>query len=342
MKVLSVGRHVQLNPPSNPATDTVQAAFQFDLEDCARHAILPTGLPPSADSKSEGRDSKSFSGADGKAFYDVTYSITANAFSGRDLIASTTEHVIYLPLGQTDPPSYGSLEVAGEHFTARTEHPRSRLSKTKPTGHQLDIAGQEPLPLTMQPQNRGPEPSTTVELVLKMSPQASHDLSSLPQQAHIHTQLVQKTRITPNGAKPSDTSRRRREDPDSQLRLTKRNAQDCTLSISSWKTYQPDGEGSPGFAIARLSFLYRQSGAERLSPTFSTPLLSRSYALEVKVSLPEHGGQSLKVSLPVQVMYEQDPAASARVADVGVALEPKVSTQSRVSEIPRDERDSSG
>lgn len=334
VKVLSVGKDVQFRPMPAPHSG-IEASFQFDLKECARHSALQTGLPPSVDSRSESRDSKTFANTDSKALYDVTYSITAAAYSGSDLVASTTEGVTLLPLGQADPPSYGSLEVVGEHFTARTENSRSMLSMSKGVSHQVDAVAQEPLPLKIQPQGGASDPSTTVDLVLKVSPRESEALSHLPRQAHLHTQLVQKTRITPNGANAEDTSRRRKEDPDAQSLSKKRNAQDCTLATSQWETYQPDGEDAPGFAIARLSFMYRHPESARLTPTFSTPLLSRSYALDIKASFPEDGGQILKLSLPVQVMYESAayPVAGGEV--IGAALEPKMSAQSCVSEIPQ-------
>jgi hypothetical protein len=41
-------------------------------------------------------------------------------------------------------------------------------------------------------------------------------------------------------------------------------------------------------------------------PTFYTPLLSRRYAIEVAMSFPGSSTPSLKLSLPLQIVYEVD------------------------------------
>lgn len=323
VKFLSVGKELRSSPLVRSDAGLVQAPFQFDLPECLRFSTLESGLPSSIDSKREGRDHKSFHKQDGKIAYDVTYTITASAFSSRGLIVSESQDILLLSVGQSDPPSYGSPEVAGEYYTARTE------THSKRGAAQVDLAGQEPSPLVLRARSGGSDPSTSVNLMLKVSPEDSDTLSRLPQQAHVRTQLIQKTLVSPNGARLSDDGRRIR-DPDSQFHTSKLNVQECTVAIPQWQTYQPDQE-THGFAIARLSLLYRYPVAESLTATFSTPILSRSYALEVKVSFPEDGLQGLKLTFPVQVTYE----SAAPEMGAGDLLERKATARSHVNEIPK-------
>lgn len=320
IKFLSVGKDLPLAAQSGSEDGTISVPFSFDLRECLRYSTLESGLPPSLDSKHE---SKSFQKQDSKAAYDISYAVTVSAYSGHSLIASTTEKVLILPVDQLEPPSYGSLDLPGEYFTAKSSVPRSRVSLSNRSRHHLDLAAPEPSPLVLRPQKGGPDPSTKIDLLLKLSAEDSKSLSNLPQQAQIRTQLVSKTLVTPNGGRMSEGAVRNGRDPDSQSRLSSGNAQDCTLAIPEWETYTPDGD-TPGFALARLSFLYRHPEADRLHPTFATPLLTRSYGLEVRVSFPDGGGQALKLSLPLQVVYY--PAESRRTLDDGLAR--KLSTQS--------------
>lgn len=294
VKFLSVGKDLRL---AQSGDGGLQAPFQFDLHECLRHSMLESALPPSLNSRIENSDRKSFNKQDGRLAYDISYAITASAFSGRAAIASASSALSLLPVGQSDPPSYGSAEVAGEYHTARSEPP------PKSTGFQADVAAQEPSPLILQARPGESDPATSVDFMLKISSEDARALSNLPQQVQIRTQLVQKTQVSPNGAALQAAGQKWIQDPDLQLRVSKRNVQDCTLAVSKWETYQPD-QGTPGFAIARLSFLYRHPVADRLTAGFSTPILSRSYALEVKVSFAGSALQDLKVSLPVSVVYE--------------------------------------
>jgi hypothetical protein len=59
------------------------------------------------------------------------------------------------------------------------------------------------------------------------------------------------------------------------------------------------------FAIARFPFLFTlNSEHQQLSPTFFTPILSRRYAIECKLSFPGNPSSNLSLSLPLQIVYK--------------------------------------
>ena len=338
MKFLSVGREIPLRPPPLPPSrarenqDEVEVPFAFPLEECTRLSTLPSaGLPPSLDSRAKG--GKVLAGKrDSKVGYEVGYTLTAalqNFSCGRaSVLASTTERLSILPVGQPEPPSYGSLDVAGEFFTAQASPSKGKLpglGKRGGTGRQIDLVAQEPAPLVFPAGGpdglegeREREPATKIEMLVKLSPsRSSSDLfQNLPTQAHVLTTLTSTTHISPNGPtihqqQQSTPEPKRIRDPDAQTRISRSPAQECALAIPGWEIFHPDGE--EGFAIARLVFLYRHrrgssgKGERELCPSFATPVLERRYGLEVKVEFTgegQGGGQSAVLTLPLRVGYE--------------------------------------
>ena len=47
-------------------------------------------------------------------------------------------------------------------------------------------------------------------------------------------------------------------------------------------------------------------------PTFSTPLLSRRYSVDFTLSFPDSPDQSLKLSLPLEVVHETEVVSDCR------------------------------
>lgn len=356
MKFLSVGRETQLRPPfqrsrTSDHEDEVEVPFAFPLEEVGRMSTLDAGLPLSLDSRTTaGREQKAFSRRDSKVQYEISYSLTAALYSSdaRGALASTTEKLQILPVGQPEPPSYGSLDVAGEFFTARARtSSRARLTGSlgkRGTGGQIDLVAQEPAPLVLDAGGRGAEAATKIEMLVKLTSDSASALEKLPTQAHIHTTLTSTTHIFPNGEaiqrerKPNE----RLSDPDAQTRISKSAAQECALQIPGWEIIRPDGED--GFAVARVGFLYRHRQGE-LCPSFATAVLERRYGLEVKVEFSGEGesaGQSVVVTLPLRVGYEVGGGRRAEDDKGGVSgdedarLARKLSVESDVFEIPND------
>ena len=305
IKFLSVGKDCQPRTRSGSEEGIVEVPFVFDMKKISQYSTLEAPLPPSLDSNLNGRSTKGFHKHDGSCSYEVSYTLTITLHSNRGVIASTTEKISLLPLGELDPPSYGSLDVPGEYFTTSSRSPRTKLaSRRKTDDFVIDIAGQEPAPLVLQRQSARGGASTKINFILRFTSEEVKPLPNLPQQAHIRAHLATHTTVTPNAASMTDVQRRHQRDPEAQSFSSRAEAQNVALSIPDWNKCKPEVD-SKGFAIANLEFLYRlPETGERPGPSFATPLLERRYTLDLKVELPVELGQTLKLSLPVQVLYE--------------------------------------
>lgn len=57
------------------------------------------------------------------------------------------------------------------------------------------------------------------------------------------------------------------------------------------------------FGMMKFSVLYSVDTEKQMTPTFWTPILSRRYAIECKLSFPESAVNTLEITLPLQVLY---------------------------------------
>lgn len=89
-------------------SSVIRIPFRFNLSECERLAAFISQLPPSVNSKSEGQNPND-------PQYEITYSITATAFSSRASLASAVQR-IYIDPVSPDSLSDTSSDVAGEYF----------------------------------------------------------------------------------------------------------------------------------------------------------------------------------------------------------------------------------
>ena len=305
-------------PHRHSRNDVQEVPFRFDLQRCRELSHEGASLPPSLSSKDEKHSYAESRKAESSISYDIVYAVTASAFSSNGLITSATEQILIRPGPQTSPPDYHVHEVAGEHFTATSSGSRSKTMSLKRAKFRIDVAAQQPPAMVFDGNVVAQSATTEVSLLLKVSRQCRGLLQDLPRQCRIKSHLLTKTVIVPRQA----TQMRGQ---DSRTQSTRSNLQEFTLATSSWERCQSDDESLDDFAITRLSFLFRCADAQSLCPAFSTPILSRSYALSMEISLPENGGQTLSLTLPLAFVIGADQDRTARCELLG-ALERKSSS----------------
>ena len=97
----------------------VKVPFRFNIDDIhsqARSSFV-SDLPPSLNSRNDKRKWAEIRKGESEADYNVTYSITASAFSKKGVEASTEKTIQVLPVSQTEGPRSPS-DCPGEYFFA--------------------------------------------------------------------------------------------------------------------------------------------------------------------------------------------------------------------------------
>jgi len=281
----------------------VKIPFRFNLEECRRASSL-SELPPSIDSLEETKWWSGWKNTKSSSEYNVAYNISATAFSTKGAIASATHSLRVLPVTEAQPPLSPS-DFAGEYFLAATS-PSQLKPLRRTSGHRIEVAGQEPEPVTLDPTDEGVPGSTEIPFVAKLLPAKGSTLEAeyFPNRCEITARLVTRTFITPNGTtRAMPTVEDALEDGDSQVRTSRSNEQTFTVALPRWDQYASGT--AEAFAITKFTFLFNiQSDTQQLSPTFFTPILSRRYAIECKLSFPGSPNSTLELSLPLQIVYE--------------------------------------
>lgn len=219
----------------------VKIPFRFNLEEANRFTDIAE-LPPSVDSDQDAKRWSSLRKNEAGLEYTITYSITASSYSRKDLISSRTEKITVLPVNEPQPPVYAS-HFAGEYFLADSSTRDRKQRKGQP---HLQVAGQEPESIRLDPASQGARSSTDVPFVLKLKPASGNHLNgtTLPTQCEISARLVTRTLVTPNGSKRVPTVDDINNDNDSYIRTFKSNEQSFPLSIPEWSEYA-DSEITP-------------------------------------------------------------------------------------------------
>lgn len=212
----------------------VKIPFSFNLEEANRFTDIPD-LPPSVDSD---QDAKWWSGLkknEAGLEYNIIYSITATSYTSRDVISSKTERLNVLPVSEPQPPAYAS-HFAGEYFLADSSSRDSKQQRRQP---HLQVAGQEPESIRLDPASHAARGSTDVPFVLKLKPEAGESLSTamLPSQCELTARLVTRTLVSPNGTKRVPTVEEINHNNDFYMRTFRSNDQSFTLSIPDWTQY---------------------------------------------------------------------------------------------------------
>ena len=295
----------------------VRVPFRFHLKECERLSTLVWGLPSSLDSDEEGRRL-----SDGQ--YSVTYSLTATALSSRECVASVTEKISVLSV--TQEPSICSADCPGEYFWAKTIPQHLMSLHKRPSAPRIEAAGQEPQAVVLDAHDTASGGSVEVPFVLKLSPKTADgsNLSTMQAQCRVKARLVTETRITPDGLEQLASSVQRGLDkvPSSRsedVQIQTSHDQEELVDIPGWCHANPSkssitderhcftdrivGFVEP-FSVSRLSFLFSISAGKPLIPTFTTPLLSRSYAIDATLSFPGSPLPSMKMSIPLEIVYE--------------------------------------
>lgn len=223
----------------------VKIPFRFNLEDIHTQTQSPfiTELPPSVSSKDEsGFKWSGLRSNEMEGQYDITYSITASAYSKKGLLVSTTKSVPVLAVSQVQPPLSPS-DFPGEYFYAASTPPPSRVSLSKPPSYKLEVGGQEPAAIVLDAHEAFSTGSTTVPFTIKALPRSSStfDIGSLPRQCSLHARLVSKTLITPDRIeeKAIPTLDQAIHGRDASLRVQKSDEQEFTLLIPRWNHIAP-------------------------------------------------------------------------------------------------------
>ena len=222
---------------------TVKIPFRFNLEDCHNRSFVDFGLPPSVNSKEEGKRWAGLRKHELDSQYDITYSITASAFSQHELVASKTQRISVLPVSEAQPPLVPS-DFPGESFLAVTTPQRSKVHLTKTCGRRIEVAGQEPEPILLNTSESLSHGLTELPFVMEALPQESGNIArdALPTQCQLKAQLVTKTFVTPNSIeneKAIPILEEARYGDDSHLRLHRSDEQELTVAIPRWSHYSP-------------------------------------------------------------------------------------------------------
>lgn len=263
-------------------------------------------LPPSVNSQDDAFNWSGLRKNTVDAEYDVTYKITASVFSKKGLITSTKKDIPVLPVSQAQPPLSPS-DFPGEYFFAASQQQQTKKSFTKAPTYRIEVAGEEPEAIVLDPSERS-SGSTKVPFVIKALPRSSttFDEASLPQQCQLKARLVTRTLITPDlvNEEAVPTMDEAKYGVNSSLKVHKSDEQICDLSIPEWQHYTPNS--TEQFSLSKFSFHFNLPKDKLLAPTFFTPLLSRRYAIEITVNFPGVSSPSLKLALPLQVVYETE------------------------------------
>lgn len=213
--------------------------FKFNLRSSTNLSGVVSELPPSVDSLDESRYSASLRKYDGVTQYNITYSITASAYSQRGIAASSTQKLSLLPVSDAQPPLCAS-DFPGEYFLAATTDRQSKLHLTKPTGPHIEVAGQEPEPAVFSANDDEPHGPVELPFLLKLSPSTGKtlDQESLPEQVHLKAQLVTRTLVTPQGSRNVPTIEQANME-DSYVRTSRAQDQEYTIAIPRWDKYNP-------------------------------------------------------------------------------------------------------
>lgn len=143
--------------------------------------------------------------------------------------------------------SDASSDELGEYFWS-TKHSRgSRSGASSPSQPRIDLAGQEPHPLTLNADNTSQGGQTDISFTVKASAQTNGKLpeASLPQMAHVSSRLVTKTYLTPEGLKGIPASMHLdyiRVDGPTTTSVHYSDQQSCDIAIADW--IQPE-HGEP-------------------------------------------------------------------------------------------------
>jgi hypothetical protein len=214
----------------------VKIPFRFNLDEC-RHLSELSHLPPSLSSKDDSfKWSQANSNADSQ--YNVAYSITASVFDSRGVMATSVEEVHVLPIAEPQPPLSPS-DFGGEYFMAAIS---PHETKRRTSDQRIEVAGQEPEPLSLEQPSTGSHGHTTVPFVIKLlpTPGTSLDNLKLPTQCDLRTRLVTRTFVTPDGRKKvMPTLDDALENDDSFLRTIRTNEQTYSVALSTWTRYRP-------------------------------------------------------------------------------------------------------
>lgn len=216
--------------------DTIRIPFRFNLDEC-RHSSHVQELPPSLDSTSNSTK-WSQSKNDSTNQYDITYTISASAFDSRGALASTSAPVTVLPLAEPQPPLSPS-DFGGEYFMGAASPHESKILRRTPA-YRLEVAAQEPEPLSFDPADSGSNGYTNIPFVLKVLPTAGRklDLSDFPSRCNLRTRLVSRTFVTPDRRNKSmPTLEDALKDDDSHLRTSRTNEQAFTVGLKTWDQY---------------------------------------------------------------------------------------------------------
>jgi hypothetical protein len=174
--------------------------------------------------------------------YDITYSISASAYSRKGLQASTTKTIPLLPVSQVQPPLSPS-DFPGEYFYAASTPQPPKVSFSKAPSFKLEVGAQEPEAIVLDAHETFSTGSTTVPFTIKALPRSSSnfDIGSLPRQCLLRARLVAKTLITPDRIeeKAIPTLDQAIHGRDASLRVQKTDEQEFTLSIPRWNHVTP-------------------------------------------------------------------------------------------------------
>jgi len=301
---------------------TTTIPFRFNLDDLhsqARSSFI-TDLPSSLNSRDDKVKWAEFRRGESEADYDVTYSITATAFSKKGSEASTAKTIQVLSVSQAEGPR-SPADCPGEYYFAPSNPRPSRASLAKSRSFRIEAAGQNPEAVSL-PAHEFFTGASTIPFVLKALPEPStkFELKSLPTRCRVQARLLSKTLITSDGIEQHwiPIIEQGRHTENTCLRTQRSEEQEFNITLSPWQ-HVASGS-SDQFAISNFSFDFKISTDQARIPTFFTPLLSRRYAIEITISYPDVSGLSSKLTLPLQVAYEESEAFDEKLGSINEKL----------------------
>jgi hypothetical protein len=108
------------------------------------------------------------------------------------------------------------------------------------TGHRIELAGQEPEPISLDLTEDSTQSTTEIPFVVKILPKSGDllDPDTFPDRCELKARLITRTFVTPNGrTREMPTVDDALDDEDSFVRTSRNNEQAFTLAIPRWDQF---------------------------------------------------------------------------------------------------------
>ncbi|KAK4541727.1 hypothetical protein LTR36_007436 [Oleoguttula mirabilis] len=261
-------------------------------------SLMKLGLPPSSDSQRSSTWRSRLFKHNADSHFHVTYTVSASIYAENRQVASAKRDFHYVPLSPPQPP-VSVADFPGEYtlFATHVAPPSQPIKKNYI--REIHISSDEPEPLVMRLSDGRGSTKTFLDFRLACLEQAT-----LPQMCRVKLQLLSKTITTPCWhGKWVPTMDEVHNTDASSLKTDTSHEQTYNMAIEKWLPSYDAGVAGLNTVTATLPLRFFVTRGEMPASTFFTPLLSRRYALDVRVSFPGAARSELRLCLPLQIVY---------------------------------------